>query len=170
METDLLVELTVGDVVKATVKDLSNTYAILSIGDVDAFLPSTEYSWRKDCKLKKVLKVGSEIQAVVIKIEEQGVMLSVKRMIKDVWKNIDELYQVGQKLRGKIINIVEFGAFVELLDGPQGLLHKKEMSLDGKKKPREVVEIGQEIDVEIFSINKKERKIAFTIKPFLIEE
>ena len=170
METDSLVELTVGDVVKATVKDISKTYAILSIGDVDAFLPSTEYSWRKDCKLKKVLKVGSEIQAVVIKIEDQGVMLSVKRTTKDVWESIDELYQIGQKTKGKIVNIVDFGAFLELPDGIQGLLHKSEMSLDGLKNPDEILLEGQEIDVVIVSINKKEHKMAFTIKPLLIEE
>lgn len=170
MQSESLVELAVGDVVKATVKDISKTYAILSIGDVDAFLPSTEYSWRKDCKLKKVLKVGSEIQAVVIKIEDLRVMLSVKRITKDVWKKIDELYQIGQKTRGKVVNIVDFGVFVELPDGVQGLLHKSEMSLDGLRSPSEILLEGQEIDVVIVSINKKEHKMAFTIKPFLIEE
>lgn len=170
MLSESLVELTVGDVVKATVKDISKNYAILSIGDVEAFLPSSEYSWRKDCKLKKVLKVGSDLQAVVIRIEDQGVMLSLKRMTKDVWKNIDELYQIGQKMKGKIVNIVDFGAFVELPDGIQGLLHKSEMSLDGLKNPKEILLEGLEIDVVIVSINKKEHKMAFTIKPFLIEE
>ena len=154
---------------KATVKRIYKYYALLSIGDVDAFLLPTEYLWRKDCKLKNVLKIDSEIQAVVIDVTDQGVMLSVKRMKKDVWKNVDELYHVGQKLKGVIINVVNFGAFVELPDGIQGLLHKNEMSFDGKKAPSEVVEIGQEIDVEILKIEKEERRMAFTIKPFLIK-
>ncbi len=170
METDSLVELTVGDVVKATVKDVFRYYAVLSIGNVDAYLLSSEYTWGKGCNLKKVLSVGSEIPAVVVEIADPGVMLSVKRMEIGPWTKVDMLFHIGQQTRGKVVKIVDYGVFIELSNGITGLLHKSEMSLDGLKSPGEILLEGQEIDVVIVSINKKEHKMAFTIKPFLIEE
>lgn len=162
-----LVELAVGDVVMAKVKIAGKTYAKMTLGDVEAFLPATEYSWRKSVNLKNLLKEGEEIQTVVIAITEQGIMLSVKRLENNPWKTIDELYKVGQKIQCKVVSIVNYGAFVELSNGLQGLLHKKEMSLDGNIEPETIVAVGQEIEVIVSSINKDESKIALTIKPFI---
>lgn len=167
MASDSYVELTVGDVVNAVVEDVHKSYAILTLGEVKAYLPSTEFSWGKNVNLKKALKTRPEIQAVVISITDRGVMLSVKRLEKHLWDHIDELYKIGQKTRGKIINIVSFGAFVQLADGIQGLLHKNEMSIDGNIEPETIVEKGNEIDVIVISIEKAEHKISFSIKPFV---
>ena len=167
MVLDSTVELTVGDVVKATVKQIMKDYAIVSLGDIIAYLPSSEYSWGRDNNLKNKLKLGTELNVVVIQITDKGVMVSIKRMSKDPWKNIETLYQVNQQTKGKITKLQGYGAFVELSDGIQGLLHRKEMSLDGTKEPSEIVSEGQEIDVFITSIEKSERKMYFSIKPFL---
>ena len=167
MVLDSTVELTVGDVVKATVKQIMKDYAIVSLGDIIAYLPSAEYSWGRDNNLKNKLKLGTKLNVVVIQITYKGVMVSIKRMSKDPWKNIETLYQVNQQTKGKITKLQGYGAFVELSDGIQGLLHRKEMSLDGMKEPSEIVSEGQEIDVIITSIEKSERKMYFSIKPFL---
>ena len=167
MVLDSTVELTVGDVVKATVKQIMKDYAIVSLGDIIAYLPSSEYSWGRDNNLKNKLKLGTKLNVVVIKITYKGVMVSIKRMSKDPWKNIETLYQVNQQTKGKTTKLQGYGAFVELSDGIQGLLHRKEMSLDGMKEPSEIVSEGQEIDVIITSIEKSERKMYFSIKPFL---
>lgn len=167
MASDSLVELTVGDVVKATVKQIQKNYAVLSLGDIVVYLPSSEYSWGRDNNLKNKLKIGTEVQVVVIKITDKGVMSSIKRMTKDPWNNVENRYQVNQQAKGKITKILSFGAFVELPNGVQGLLHRKEMSFDGTREPSEIVSEGQETDVVITSIEKAERKISFSIKPFL---
>ena len=79
MASDSLVELTVGDIVKATVKQIQKNYAVLSLGDIVAYLPSSEYSWGRDNNLKNKLKIGTEVQVVVIEITDKGVMSSIKR-------------------------------------------------------------------------------------------
>ena len=167
MALDSIVALTVGAVVKATVKYILNDYAIVSFGDIMAYLPSSEYSWGRDNNLKNKLKLGTELNVVVIQITDKGVMVSVKRISKDPWLDVETLYQVNHQAKGKITKLQGYGAFVELSDGIQGLLHKKEMSLDGMKEPSEIVFEGQEIDVIITSIEKAERKMSFSIKPFL---
>ena len=167
MASDSIVELTVGDVVKATVKNILKDYAIVSFGNIMAYLPSSEYSWGRDKNLKNKLKLGTELNVVVVQITDKGVMVSVKRMSKDPWLNVETLYQVNQQAKGKITKILNFGAFVELPSGIQGLLHKKEMSPDGMREPSEIVLEGQEIDVIITSIEKANRKISFSIKPLL---
>ena len=167
MASDSIVELTVGDVVKATVKNILKDYAIVSFGNIMAYLPSSEYSWGRDNNLKNKLKLGTELNVVVVQITDKGVMVSVKRMSKDPWLNVETLYQVNQQAKGKITKILNFGAFVELPSGIQVLLHKKEMSPDGMREPSEIVLEGQEIDVIITSIEKANRKISFSIKPLL---
>lgn len=167
MDLDSLVELTVGDVVKATVKQVEENYAILSLGDLVAYLPSSEFSWGRDNNLKEKLKIDTEILVVVIEITDKGVMSSIKRMTPDPWKNIEILYKVNHKVKGKIKKIMRYGVFVELPNGVQGLLHKSEMSIDGLKNPIEIVSEGQEIDVIITSIEKANRKMSFSIKSFL---
>ena len=117
MASDSIVELTVGDVVKATVKNILKDYAIVSFGNIMAYLPSSEYSWGRDNNLKNKLKLGTELNVVVVQITDKGVMVSVKRMSKDPWLNVETLYQVNQQAKGKITKILNFGAFVELPSG-----------------------------------------------------
>ncbi len=164
MISESFVELKVGDVVKATVKEVLKTYAILFIGDTMACLPASELSWKRGNNLIDLLHRGEELQAVVIQISDQGVMLSIKRMTKDPWSNVESLCHVNQQTHGVVTHILKFGAILELSNGIQGLLHKKEMLTDGLKNPNEVVVKGQELDVIITSINKEERKMSFSIK------
>lgn len=166
MDSESFVRLIVGDVVKATVKYISKTYAELCIGDIIAYLPSSEYSWERNNKLKDKIHIGDDLQVVVIQITESGVMVSIKRMTKDPWYDIESIYHVNQQIKGKVIKVFSYGAFVKIAEDIQGFLYKGDMSLDGKKDPNDVVSEGQEIDVVITSIERNEHKLLLAMRTF----
>lgn len=158
------IQLHIGDIVKGRVKSINKSYALIEMGELIATLPSTEYSWNKDCNLKNVLSVGDVITAVVIIIDSDDVVVSVKRLKKNPWDDVDSNYKIGQKVKGQVINIVRFGVFIELEDGIQGVLHKSEMSADGKSNPSSILTENQEIEVEVISIESYKKRISFSIK------
>lgn len=158
------IQLQIGDILKGRVKSLKKDYAHIVMGELIATLPSTEYSWNKGCNLKKVLSVGDVITAAVIIIDSNDVVVSIKRLKKNPWVDVDANYKIGQKVKGHVINIVRFGAFIELEDGIQGVLHKSEMSADGKSNPSSIFSENQEIEVEVISIESDKKRISFSIK------
>ena len=158
------IQLQIGDIVQGVVKDTRKNYALISLGDVKAVIPSTEYSWHKDCNIKNVMKVGDKINAVVINLSNHDVVLSIKRLKKNPWNDVNNNYSIGQRVKGKVNKVVSFGAFIELSDGVQGLLHKSEMSADGKLEPTSVLIENQEIEVDIVSIEADKKRMAFSIK------
>lgn len=158
------VQLHIGDVVNGIVKDFRNNYAMISLGNITAFLPSSEYAWHKDCTIKNVLKKGDEITAVVVIISGNDIVLSIKRLKKNPWKEVNTNYVIGQMVKGKVIKVLGFGAFIELEDGLQGLLHKSEMSTDGKAEPSSILVEDQEVEVEIITIEADRKRMAFSNK------
>lgn len=159
-----IVQLQIGDIVKGVVKDARKDHALISLGSVVAILPSTEYSWHKDCNIKKVMNVGDEISAVVVILSDKNVVLSIKRLKKNPWKEVETSYGIGQKVKGKVINVLSFGAFIELEDGLQGLLYKSEISAREDVEPSSILSENQEIEVEIISIESERKRMAFSIK------
>lgn len=158
------IQLHIGDIVKGRVKSLNKNYALIEMGELIATLPSPEYSWNKGCNLKNVLSVGDVITAVVIIIDSNEVVVSIKRLKKNPWDDVNSYYKIGQKVKGHVINIVSFGAFIELEDGIQGLLHKSEMSVEGKSNPSSILTENQEIEGEVISIESDKKRISFSIK------
>lgn len=158
------IQLHIGDIVKGKIKTLTKNYALIELGELIATLPSSEFSWHKDCNLKNILKVGDLITAAVIIIDSSNVVISVKRLIKNPWADIESNYIIGQKVKGNVNKIVSFGAFIKLEDGLVGLLHKSEMSVDGKSDPSAVLSINQEIEAEIMSIESDKKRISFSTK------
>lgn len=158
------IPLHIGDIVKGKIKTLTKNYALIELGELIATLPSSEFSWHKDCNLKNILKVGDLITAAVIIIESNNVVVSVKRLRKNPWIDIESNYNIGQKIKGNVDKIVSFGAFIKLKDGIVGLLHKSEMSMDGKSDPSAIISINQEIEAEIMSIESDKKRISFSIK------
>lgn len=158
------IQLHIGDIVKGRVKSLNKNYALIELGELVATLPSIEYSWHKDCNIKSVLNVGDVITAVVIIIDSDKVVVSVKRLKKNPWIDVDSNYVIGQKVKGTVNKIVVFGAFVLLKDGIQGLLHKSEMSIDGQSEPSSILAEKQEIEVEVISIESDKKRMSFSIK------
>ena len=93
----VMIQIHIGDIVKGRVKTLAKNYALIELGELIATLPSTEYSWNKDCDIKKVLSVGDVITAVVIFIDSDIVVVSVKRLNKNPWNEVDSNYVIGQR-------------------------------------------------------------------------
>lgn len=161
------VQLSVGDVVTATVKRIKPDCAIMSLGDIIAVLPSSEFSWLKKKNLKKELQIGNTVNAVVIQIQDKGVILSIKRLSVNPWCLVGQTYKTGQKIKGIISAIQSYGVFIEIETGVTGLLHRKEMSTNEQKcKIKKFFTKGQQIEVEIISIDVDNRRMSFSQKDF----
>lgn len=155
-------ELQVGHIVKGVVACNYKDFSFVRIGPVSCILPKSEISYDKK---PQSLKVGKEIEAVVIKVsEEQGVMLSIKRAKNDPWEYLDEIYLVGQRINVSVKNITSYGAFVEFGDGLSGIVHRKELSTRKHFEPNDVVAVGDNREAEIISIDKKNRKVQLSFK------
>lgn len=157
------VQLNVGDIVLAKITNVLKTHVEFSLGDIYAVMPASEYSWRRSHGIKSELKAGDSIKAVVITMKDNIVMLSVKRMKTDPWKSADEIYKIGMPVKGKVIKIQDYGAFVELNNGIIGLLHRTNIVKDSNVDIRTIVSKDQEIEVIIDSIDKDDRKMSFSM-------
>lgn len=157
-----LEELKVGYVVKGVVTANFDDFSYVTVADLHCVLPISEVSY--DPKPKNP-KVGMAIEAVVIRIsEEQGIMISMKRLDQNPWDSIDELYKVGQRIKVKVKNIANYGVFVELDNHISGLIHKTELSLKKNANPKEIVAVGQQVEVEIIEIDKERHRIQLSMK------
>lgn len=166
-ENNMLVNLEVGLIVKGHVSHICGNYALILVDKFEFVLPKEEISWTKNNRIKDYIKQDEVIEVVVVKIEEDKAMVSLKRRFPNPWINIEDKYRKGQMVKGKVVNIKDFGAFVELESDVRGLLNRNEMSLDGKEEVRNLVSLNDIIDIQIISFNKSECKMAFTRKPFL---
>ena len=162
-----LVNLEVGQILRGHVSHIGGNYALIHVDNYDFILPKEEISWTKNTRIKDYIKLDEDIEVVVVKVEEDRAMVSLKRRYPNPWIIIDEKYCKGQLIKGKVVNIKDFGAFIELEPDVRGLLNKSEMSLDGKEDVKKMVSLNDIIDVQIISINKNEYKMSFTRKPFL---
>ena len=155
-------ELQVGHIVKGTVASSDRHFSFVKVGNLSCILPTSEIS---NDKKPRRLQVGTEIEAVVIRLsEENGVMLSIKRAKQDPWETIDEIYHIGQRVIVRVKNITDYGAFVELGNGVVGLIHKTELSYDEYTKPMGIVSFEEVFEAEIIDIEKERRRIQLSRK------
>ena len=128
----LLTEMTPGDIRKGTVKNITDFGAFIDLNGIDGLLHITDMSWGRIGHPSEILKVGQDIDVVVLDInrEKERVSLGLKQKLANPWENIDAKYQVGTKVKGKVVNLVPYGAFVELEPGVEGLVHVTELVLD----------------------------------------
>lgn len=162
-----LVNLEVGLIVKGQVSHICGNYALILVDKFEFVLPKEEISWTKNNRIKDYIKQDEVIEVVVVKIEEDKAMVSLKRCFPNPWINIEDKYRKGQVVKGKVVNIKDFGAFVELEPDVRGLLNKCDMSLDGKEDVANLVALNDIIDIQITNLNKAECKMSFSRKPFL---
>lgn len=163
MNNNSTVPLNIGDIVLATITKVLKTHVEMSLGNAYAIMPASEYSWHRSHSIRSALKVGDRIESVVIAMKNDAIMLSVKRMKSDPWISVEEKYRVGMKVKGMVKSILPFGAFMELDGGILGLLHRKEISKSSDIDIKTIFSEGQEVEVNIISIEKKERKISFSM-------
>ncbi len=158
----------VGDIIKGVVRNIADFGAFIEVEEgVDGLVHISDLTWNRRVKHPaELLKKGQEVEAKILKIDtdNQRLSLSVKDLMPDVWQEFVKRYHVGDILEGKIVRLTDFGAFVELTDGVEGLVHVSEMSHERLEKPADKFQVGQTVRVKILRTEPEERKIGLSIK------
>ncbi len=165
--SQLLDNLQEGSVVKGTVKNLTDYGAFVDLGGIDGLLHITDMAWKRVKHPSEVVKVGDEIDVRILKFdrERQRVSLGIKQLGADPWQNIARRYPANTRIWGKVTNIADYGCFVEIEEGVEGLVHVSEMDWTNKNvNPAKVVHIGQETEVMVIDIDEERRRISLGLK------
>src|SRR6266542_2122640 len=158
-----------GRVLRGVVKNLTDYGAFVDLGGLDGLLHVTDMSWGRVNHPSDLVKVGDEIDVVVLKFdrETERVSLGTKQLTEDPWAHVPSKYPAGSRVSGRVTNVTDYGAFVELEEGVEGLVHVSEMSWTKRiKHPSEVLKKGDEVEAIITSIDEENRRISLSIKEF----
>ena len=163
----LLSDMTPGDIRKGTVKNITDFGAFIDLNGIDGLLHITDMSWGRIGHPSEILKVGQDLDVVVLDInrEKGRVSLGLKQKLANPWDSIEQKYPVGAKVKGRVVNLVPYGAFVELEPGVEGLVHVTELSWTKRvAKPSDMLKPDQEIEAVVLGINREEQKISLGIR------
>ena len=163
----LLENLKEGAIVKGVVKNITDYGAFVDLGGIDGLLHITDLAWRRVKHPSEVLTVGDEVEAKVLKFDQEKnrVSLGMKQLGDDPWVNISRRYPQGTRMFGKVTNLTDYGAFVEIEPGIEGLVHVSEMDWTNKNvHPAKVVQLGDEVEVMILEIDEERRRISLGMK------
>ena len=164
---ELISNLEEGSVVKGIVKNITDYGAFLDLGGVDGLLHITDMAWKRVRHPSELIAIGDEIDVKVLKFDKEKtrVSLGLKQLNEDPWFEISKAHPEGSKLKGKITNIADYGCFVEIHNGVEGLVHVSEMDWTNKNaNPEKLVTIGQDVEVMILDIDPERRRISLGIK------
>jgi len=159
-----------GETVTGTVRSLTDFGAFVDIGGVDALLHVADISWGRVNKPADVLKPGQEVEARVLKVDaaKRRIAIGLKQLLPHPWDLAADKYKVGDRVQGTITRLADFGAFVELEKGVEGLIHLSEMSWSKKvRKPSDAVKAGEQVEVAVLGVNQAERRISLGLKQVL---
>jgi small subunit ribosomal protein S1 len=163
----LLANLQEGQVVKGIVKNLTDYGAFIDLGGIDGLLHITDMAWKRVKQPSDIVNIGDEIEVKVLKFdrERNRVSLGLKQLGEDPWENLTRRYPVGSRVFGKVTNIADYGCFVEIEEGVEGLVHVSEMDWTNKNiHPSKVVHLGDEVEVMVLDIDIDRRRISLGIK------
>ncbi len=163
----LLEQMQEGAVVKGIVKNLTEYGAFVDLGGIDGLLHITDMAWKRVKHPSEIVQVGEEIEVKVLKFERDRmrVSLGLKQLGEDPWEDIARRYPEGTRLFGKVTNIADYGCFVEIEDGVEGLVHVSEMDWTNKNiHPNKVVQLGDEVEVQVLDIDEERRRISLGMK------
>ena len=163
----LLENLQEGSIIKGIVKNITDYGAFVDLGGIDGLLHITDLAWRRVKHPSEVLEVGQEVEAKVLKFDQdkQRVSLGMKQLGEDPWNGLTRRYPQGTRLFGKVSNLTDYGAFVEIEQGIEGLVHVSEMDWTNKNvHPSKVVQLGDEVEVMILEIDEDRRRISLGMK------
>ena len=166
----LLQTLSEGSVVKGIVKNITDYGAFVDLGGIDGLLHITDLAWRRVKHPSEVLNVGDEVTAKILKFDQEKnrVSLGMKQLGEDPWVGLSRRYPTGTRLFGKVTNLTDYGAFVEVEQGIEGLVHVSEMDWTNKNvHPSKVVQLGDEVEVMILEIDEERRRISLGMKQCL---
>ncbi|MBP7900455.1 MAG: 30S ribosomal protein S1 [Gammaproteobacteria bacterium] len=164
---ELLKNLDEGSEVKGVVKNLTDYGAFIDLGGIDGLLHITDIAWRRINHPSEVLNVGDEIDVKVLKFdrERNRVSLGMKQMEADPWSKIAAAFPVGSEVSGKVANLTDYGAFVEIQEGVEGLVHTSELDWTNRNiHPSKVVHLGQEVSVKVLDVDTERRRISLSLK------
>src|SRR5271163_1866000 len=163
----LLAEMTPGDIRKGTVKNITDFGAFIDLNGLDGLLHITDMSWGRLAHPSEILKVGQELDVVVLDVnkEKERVSLGLKQKMANPWDNIEAKFPIGTKVKGKVVSLVPYGAFVQLEPGVEGLVHVTELSWTKRiAKPSDVLKPDQEVEAVVLGINREEQKISLGVR------
>jgi len=163
----ILVSLERGQILEGTVKAVTDFGVFVDLGGVDGLIHITDLSWGRINHPSEIVKLDETIKIVVTDFDEakKRISLSLKKLLPHPWEKIDEKYHIGDKVSGRVVSLTDYGAFIEIEKGIEGLIHNSEMSWTQHiKHPSQVVAMGQIIDAVILSLDKEEKKISLGIK------
>lgn len=163
----ILAELKKGQIREGTVKNITDFGVFIDLGGVDGLIHINDLSWGRINHPSEVVSLDEKIKVMVLDFDEERkrISLGLKQLQPHPWENVEQKYPVGSKVKGKVVNISDYGAFVELEKGVEGLIHISEMSWTQHiKHPSQVVSLGETVEAVVLSINKEERKISLGLK------
>ena len=164
LQKELLEKLREGDIVKGTVKNITDFGAFIDLGGIDGLLHISEMSWGRVESPKKVFKVGEEMDVLIKEISGNKIALSLKFADTNPWRDAADKYAVGNDVTGKVARMTDFGAFIELETGVDALLHVSQISKEHIEKPSDVLKIGEIVTARVVDFNEADHKISLSIK------
>lgn len=167
LKSQTLDQMEEGSVVKGYVKNVTDYGAFIDLGGIDGLLHITDMSWGRVKHPSDAITVGEEIELKVLKYdqEKQRVSLGLKQLSEDPWGQVAGEFPIGKRIKGKVVSLAEYGAFVDLTDGVEGLIHVNEMSWTKKvKHPSQIVKVDDEVEVQVLSIDSENRRISLGMK------
>jgi small subunit ribosomal protein S1 len=170
MKQDLLSDIQEGEIRKGVVKNIADFGAFVDLGGIDGLLHITDMSWGRISHPSDMVKIDEEIEVMVLNVdrEKEKIALGLKQKFPSPWDAVEEKYPVGNKVKGEVVNVMTYGAFVKLEDGIEGLVHISEMSWTKRiNHPSELVNIGDEVEVMVLGINKDKQEISLGMKQTL---
>jgi small subunit ribosomal protein S1 len=159
--------VTIGDKIVGTVKNITDFGAFIDLDGIDGLLHVTDMSWARLNHPSELIKVGQQLTVQVLDInkDKERVSLGLKQMQSNPWDKIEERFPVGQKVSGKVTNLMPYGAFVQIEDGVEGLIHVSELSWTKRiARPSDVLTLGQEVEALVLGVNKDEQKISLGVR------
>ena len=163
----LLSDISEGDKLKGTIKNITDYGVFVDLGGLDGLIHVTDLSWERVNHPSEKFTIGEEIEVIVTKYDKENnrISLGLKQLTEDPWKKVENVYKVGEKIKSKISSIADYGAFVELEKGVEGLIHSSEMSWVNKNvNPNSILKTNEEVEVVILEIDNSKRRISLGLK------
>ncbi len=167
LKEETLKVLEEGVILEGQVKNITDYGAFIDLGGIDGLLHITDMSWGRVAHPSEVLKVGDQLRVVILKYDpaRERVSLGMKQILPDPWSDVRDRYPIGMRIHGKVVSLTDYGAFVELEKGIEGLVHVSEMSWTKRvSHPRDVLNEGQEVDVQVLDVDPQNRRISLGLK------
>jgi ribosomal protein S1 len=167
LQKKLFETLSVGDIIEGTVKNVTDFGAFVDLGGADGLLHISEMSWGRVENPSKIFKVGDPVKVFIKDINDKKIALSAKFPEENPWNGASERFAVGNVVKGKVARMTDFGAFVELSQGVDALLHVSQIAREHIEKPSDVLKVGQEVEAKIVEFREDEHKISLSMKALL---